>query len=209
MRLYCESKNNDHREDIASLDFTSLSIRNRARIEYVILNLHVRQTLNISRGATTLLHPIIRWYKYADKYRPQMFYTYECLHCMNSRISMQIRQMQYDKPTRWVDSIQSVSTPLRLGMTLPDPFCWDAHTLCCETSVLQCTLISASRCWYLTLSPPPHPHHSFSGEDSSSTFTLMFTLHCRKALQSQGMKASRSNWRSIHAHCKIRGITDK
>lgn len=55
---------------------------------------------------------------------------------MNSRISMQIRQMQYDKPTRWVDSIQSVSTPLRLGMTLPDPFCWDAHTLCCETSVL-------------------------------------------------------------------------
>lgn len=159
MRLYCESKNNDHREDIASLDFTSLSIRNRARIEYVILNLHVRQTLNISRGATTLLHLIIRWYKYADKYRPQMFYTYECLHCMNSRISMQIRQMQYDKPTRWVDSIQSISTPLRLGMTLPDPFCWDAHTLCCETSVLPmhtdiCLPLLVS---YSFSAPPPPP----------------------------------------------------
>lgn len=119
---------------------------------------------------------------------------------MNSRISMQIRQMQHDKPTRTMDghypkrqrsSQIRNDTPRHSRFEMLILFALKTSVPLVHTAICLC-------CWYLTLSPPLRPHHSPSGEDSSSTFTLMFTLHCRKAVQSQGMKAGCSGCWSNH-----------
>lgn len=84
------------------------------------------------------------------------------------------------------------SAPLCLRTTLPaDLLCWDAHALHTEASALPQHITICLCCWYLTLSPPPAssiPPPPLLCEDSSSTFALMFTLHCRKGLQSEGME---------------------
>lgn len=110
------------------------------------------------------------------------------------RISMQIRLWStYRADDGWLVSRSSKRSALFKNNAAGRPALLrrssSAHwSFCSPTAhhylplLLLSYSFSASRLLH-PLSPPLHP----LCEDSSSTFTLMFTLHCRKGLQSEGM----------------------
>lgn len=128
----------------------------------------------------------------------------------NSKISMQI---QYDKPTGLMmggqypelqrsaqikNNTASCSVKMLILFTLKPLF-----SLC--TSLSACV---AGILLFLHLPLSLHTNPSPPSEDSSSTFTLMFTLHCRKGLQSEGMERGCSARQSIHNQRIIRRFPD-
>lgn len=126
------------------------------------------------------------------------------------RISM---QMQYDKPTQlmmgWQYPKRQLSAQIK-NNTASRPALlrcsYSLHRSSCSPCVhryLTVMLISYS------FSAPPLTIPSPPGENSSSTFTLLFTLHCRKGLQSGAMEGGCSARQSIFNQCIIRKFPDK